>query len=175
MQKEHSPKSKNCFMESGEGENFEKCSMCWGALANAAFFIINLTNFISMTGSKPRYNRYMRCRDPGFSTATVFIIHVMYCYVGYMMQLFFQEHSTANHSTRFLLLIQIRPIACGGGANCCSGPYKYKDSFRVINTCVLLTTVWFASWQSRPVPSKNVMIIMKIITAKWISEWQVLH
>lgn len=33
-------------MESGEGENFEKCSMCLGTLAKAAFFIINLTNFI---------------------------------------------------------------------------------------------------------------------------------
>ena len=33
-------------MESGEGENLEKCSMCFGTLAKAAFFIINLTNFI---------------------------------------------------------------------------------------------------------------------------------
>lgn len=33
-------------MESGEGENLEKCSMCLGALAKAAFFMINLTNFI---------------------------------------------------------------------------------------------------------------------------------
>lgn len=42
----YSPKSRNCFMDSGEGENLEKCSMCLGTLANAAFFIINLTNFI---------------------------------------------------------------------------------------------------------------------------------
>jgi len=40
------PKSRNCFMESGEGENLEKCSICLGTLASAAFFIINLTNFI---------------------------------------------------------------------------------------------------------------------------------
>lgn len=33
-------------MESGEGENLEKCSICLGALARAAFFMINLTNFI---------------------------------------------------------------------------------------------------------------------------------
>lgn len=33
-------------MESGEGENFEKCSICLGALARAAFFMINLTNFM---------------------------------------------------------------------------------------------------------------------------------
>lgn len=33
-------------MESGEGENLEKCSMCLGALARAAFFMINLTNFM---------------------------------------------------------------------------------------------------------------------------------
>lgn len=33
-------------MESGDGENLEKCSMCLGTLANAAFFMINLTNFI---------------------------------------------------------------------------------------------------------------------------------
>lgn len=42
----YSPKSRNCFMERGDGENFEKCSMCLGTLANAAFFMINLTNFI---------------------------------------------------------------------------------------------------------------------------------
>lgn len=42
----YSPKSRNCFIESGEGENLEKCSICLGTLANAAFFIINLTNFI---------------------------------------------------------------------------------------------------------------------------------
>lgn len=42
----YSPKSRNCFMESGEGENLEKCSICLGALARAAFFMINLTNFI---------------------------------------------------------------------------------------------------------------------------------
>lgn len=40
------PKSINCFIERGDGENFEKCSMCLGTLASAAFFIINLTNFI---------------------------------------------------------------------------------------------------------------------------------
>lgn len=33
-------------MERGDGENFEKCSMCLGTLANAAFFMMNLTNFI---------------------------------------------------------------------------------------------------------------------------------
>lgn len=33
-------------MESGEGENLEKCSICLGALARAAFFMINLTNFM---------------------------------------------------------------------------------------------------------------------------------
>ena len=43
---QYSPKSRNCFMESGEGENLEKCSICFGTLAKAAFFIINLTNFI---------------------------------------------------------------------------------------------------------------------------------
>lgn len=43
---QYSPKSRNCFMERGDGENFEKCSMCLGTLANAAFFMINLTNFI---------------------------------------------------------------------------------------------------------------------------------
>lgn len=43
---QYSPKSRNCFMESGEGENLEKCSICLGALARAAFFMINLTNFI---------------------------------------------------------------------------------------------------------------------------------
>lgn len=43
---QYSPKSRNCFMERGEGENFEKCSMCCGALATAAFFMINRTNFI---------------------------------------------------------------------------------------------------------------------------------
>lgn len=42
----YSPKSRNCFMESGEGENLEKCSMCLGTLAKAAFFMMNLTNFI---------------------------------------------------------------------------------------------------------------------------------
>lgn len=42
----YSPKSRNCFMERGDGENFEKCSMCFGTLANTAFFMINLTNFI---------------------------------------------------------------------------------------------------------------------------------
>jgi len=36
-------------MESGEGENLEKCSMCLGTLANAAFFMMNLTNFIIIT------------------------------------------------------------------------------------------------------------------------------
>lgn len=40
------PKSRNCFMERGEGENLEKCSICLGTLAKAAFFIMNLTNFI---------------------------------------------------------------------------------------------------------------------------------
>lgn len=43
---QYSPKSRNCFMESGEGENLEKCSICLGALARAAFFMINLTNFM---------------------------------------------------------------------------------------------------------------------------------
>ncbi len=38
-------------MESGEGENFEKCSICLGTLAKAAFFIINRTNFIIAAGS----------------------------------------------------------------------------------------------------------------------------
>lgn len=33
-------------MESGEGENLEKCSICLGTLAKAAFFMMNLTNFI---------------------------------------------------------------------------------------------------------------------------------
>lgn len=46
----YSPKSRNCFMERGEGENLEKCSICLGTLANAAFFIINLTNFIFAGG-----------------------------------------------------------------------------------------------------------------------------
>ena len=36
----------NCFIEIGDGENLEKCSICFGTFANAAFFIINLTNFI---------------------------------------------------------------------------------------------------------------------------------
>lgn len=40
------PKSMNCFIEIGEGENFEKCSTCFGTFANAAFFMTNLTNFI---------------------------------------------------------------------------------------------------------------------------------
>lgn len=43
---DHSPKSMNCFMESGEGENLEKCSMCLGTLASAAFFMIKRTNFM---------------------------------------------------------------------------------------------------------------------------------
>lgn len=42
----YSPKSRNCFIDRGDGENFEKCSMCLGTLAKAEFFIINLTNFI---------------------------------------------------------------------------------------------------------------------------------
>lgn len=46
----YSPKSRNCFMESGEGENLEKCSMCLGTLAKAAFFMMNLTNFIIASG-----------------------------------------------------------------------------------------------------------------------------
>lgn len=37
-------------MESGDGENLEKCSMCLGALARAALFMINLTNFIVAPG-----------------------------------------------------------------------------------------------------------------------------
>lgn len=46
-------------MERGDGENFEKCSMCLGTLANAAFFMINLTNFIvgaarPGSGERPR-------------------------------------------------------------------------------------------------------------------------
>lgn len=39
-------------MESGEGENLEKCSMCLGTLAKAAFLIINLTNFIIAAESR---------------------------------------------------------------------------------------------------------------------------
>lgn len=42
----YSPKSKNCFIDKGDGENFEKWSICFGTLAKAAFFIRNLTNFI---------------------------------------------------------------------------------------------------------------------------------
>jgi len=40
------PKSRNCFMDNGEGENLEKWSMCLGTLVKAAFFIIKRTNFI---------------------------------------------------------------------------------------------------------------------------------
>lgn len=34
-------------MESGDGENLEKCSMCLGTLARAAFFMMNRTNFMT--------------------------------------------------------------------------------------------------------------------------------
>ena len=39
-------------MESGEGENLEKCSMCLGTLARAAFFMMNRTNFM-VSGYSP--------------------------------------------------------------------------------------------------------------------------
>lgn len=42
-----SPKSRNCFIDRGDGENFEKWSMCLGTLAKAEFFVISLTNFIA--------------------------------------------------------------------------------------------------------------------------------
>ena len=50
----HSPKSRNCFMDRGEGENLEKWSTCLGTLASAAVFIRERTNFILLlifTGS----------------------------------------------------------------------------------------------------------------------------
>lgn len=53
-------------MESGEGENLEKCSICLGTLAKAAFFMMNLTNFItavveSLGSSVPPQRPVTRC------------------------------------------------------------------------------------------------------------------
>lgn len=35
-------------MESGDGENLEKCSICLGTLARTAFFMMNRTNFMTV-------------------------------------------------------------------------------------------------------------------------------
>lgn len=45
VEKVDSPKSKNCFIDKGDGENLEKWSMCLGTLASAAVFIRDCTNF----------------------------------------------------------------------------------------------------------------------------------
>lgn len=42
----NSPKSRNCFMDKGEGQNFEKRSTCLGDAKTEPFFIRNWVNFI---------------------------------------------------------------------------------------------------------------------------------
>ena len=44
----HSPKSKNCFIDRGDGENLEKWSMCLGTLARAAALTTERTSFIRL-------------------------------------------------------------------------------------------------------------------------------
>ena len=67
-------------MESGEGENLEKCSMCLGTLARAAFFMMNRTSFIApdededeerdVTGSRSsRFHRPTAPADRGRARA----------------------------------------------------------------------------------------------------------
>lgn len=99
----HSPKSRNCFMESGDGENLEKCSICLGTLARTAFFMMNRTNFmVTCGGSGPgaRWTPRLRLAEP--------VSKPLYEKEGRQPR--GGQRAAANRRARFFIYVLARPI-----------------------------------------------------------------